>query len=211
MSHLDQRQAQRCRFWCALLNHLHQFSLLVVTFLSISASAALSLLCFGGPLDLLGSELGHPMFLSRVRCILDVYWVKGSLFSTCCGIPLIFPLCPPVLETYNFTRYPTNAFKMGFLFDSISAFSVFMSDVSTFLSLLFTFKLYSFDSLVHPKFSPDSLKDSSVLLLSSSSTSSSDSLFLCFFAAFVSQALFLVVLILPSSSHRLARSQSCLP
>ena len=92
VSHLDQRLAQRCRFWCALLNPLHQFSLLVVMFLTISASAALSLLCFGGPLGLLGIELGHPMSLSRVGCVLDVYLVKGSLCSTCCGIPLIFPL-----------------------------------------------------------------------------------------------------------------------
>ena len=149
MSHLDQRPAQRCRFWCALLNPLHQFSPLVVTFLSISAFAALSLLCFGGPLDLLGSELGHAMFLSRVRCVLDVYLVKGSPYSTCCGIPLIFPLCPAVLETYNLPRYPTNAFKMGFLFDSISPFSVLMSDISTFLSLFFTLKFHSVDSLVH--------------------------------------------------------------
>ena len=89
-------------------------------FLSISASAALSLLCFGGPLDLLGSELGHPMFLSRVRGVLDVYLVKGSQCSTCCGIPLIFPLCAVVLNSYNFTRYSKNAFEMSFLFDSIS-------------------------------------------------------------------------------------------
>ena len=128
-------------------------SLLVVTFLSISASAALSLLCFGGPLGLLGIELGHPMSLSRVGCVLDVYLVKGSLCSTCCGIPLIF-LCPAVLETYSLPRY---AFEMDFLFDSISPSSVFIV-INTFLSRFFTFKLHSFDSLVHPDFSTDSFE-----------------------------------------------------
>ena len=53
-----------------------------------------------------------------------------------------------------------------------------MCDISTFLSLLFTFKLHSFHSLVHHEFSTDSLNDSSVLLLSSSSTSSSGPVFL---------------------------------
>ena len=129
-------------------------SLLVVTFLSISASAALYLLCFGGPLDLLGSELGHAMFLSRVKCVLDVYLVKGSPYSTCCGISLIFSsvlLCWKHIVYHDvrskWAFFSTQSHPLPFSLLSALFFPGFSHSNFTLLILLYTLNYFSTDSL----------------------------------------------------------------